>query len=218
MSTPLGALTLLPPDPPRPAVPPQPGGAVAWGARQARTRRWLTGVGVFGALFPLVMVAAGPYLGEIVYGGMAVCWGFLFPGCGLAVLLIAAVNRTRADAEALLLGIASIVVSLVLAEPVGRAASEAYLSSHGVELDRAAAEWVANRAQSTELPAGGVLVRSGIRRAREVDGGVLFSTSFPFGPAFFYADRSMETREPGCDLITPAGGRWYLWQCSDSMD
>jgi len=215
VSTPLGALALLPPEPPRPSSP-AVGRALKSIERPERLRRTPLAVGMFGALFPVACVAAAPYLDDVVIVFMVICWALLVPGCGVALLLLAGFNRTRADLNAVLAGVLTLVAAAALVKPAARAGSEAFVSSHAPELERGAARWRREWRPMSDTPVDGGLRVLGIRAAAPGEGGIRFTTDAPFGPDLFYADPMMNGQGESCDRLTPIGGRWYLWECPDA--
>lgn len=217
-------LALVPPEPPRlvPA-PATPAGL----ARRAKVRRVLTGACVTGALLPVPCVAAAPYLHEWVALGLVTSWVFLLPCGGFALLLAAAMWRTRDDLRALLLAGVSLVAGIALLGPAARAGMEAWVSSHAAELDAMAAARVAALApldrtgvvdedrRFSASPEGGAMRRLGLGGPELVQGGLFFRTDAPFAPGLLYADGSLARWPAPCGRlrVTPLGGRWYLYDC-----
>lgn len=198
--------------------------------RQALARRWATVGVVTGALLPVPLVAAGPYLGDGVYVGLVLSWAFLLPGCGLALLLAAALARTRDDLRALVLAAVSTAAGFSLLGPAGRLGMEAFASSHAAQLDVIAAEraaalahvaprpaWEAN-AEFARTAAGRALHGLGLDPPTPVSGGLRFTTRPPFAPDLLYADAAFDHGGPrGCARawVRPVGGRWFLFECGD---
>lgn len=228
MSAPAAApvLTLLPPQ--RPSLPsPRELSPVAR-RRQVVARRVMTAGCVAGALLPLACVAAGPYLGPVVYAGLVLSWAFLLPGCGLALLLTASFGRTRDDLRALVLAAVSLAVCVALIGPAGRLGTEAFVASHAVEMDAIAAQLVASHPWAVgtngvpqidyrfeDTAHGRALTRLGLRTPHAVRGGLLFAPDAPFAPAVLYADASLDQLANGCadPRVRPIGGRWFLYEC-----
>lgn len=232
MSAPAAApvLALLPPgDPPPRPVHPQPA-ALDHGALQLKVRRATTAACVAGALLPVAFVAAGPYVGDAVFVGLVLCWALVIPGCGLALLLSAAVGRTPNDLRALLAAFLSLALGLALVRPAARAGMEAWVASHGAELDALAAERAKLlRTEGVKGPDGNTtraaaanayaLLQMGLPFSSEVSGGLRFSTNAPFAPDLLYADGGGDPGK-GCVRlrVTPLGGRWFLYECSDPAE
>lgn len=234
MSAPAAApvLALVPPEPPRvvpaPAAPVTPA-TPADLARRARVRRVLAAACVTGALLPVPCVAAAAYLGEWVALGLVTSWVFLLPCGGFALLLSAALWRTRDDVLALVRVAVAFAVGTALIGPAARAGMQAYVSSHAAELDALAAERVAVLATlpPAELEAeigrfpgtreAGDLRRLGLHSPYPVRGGVRFDTTAPFAPRLLYADPALDRWPSPCarERVTPIGGRWYLYECHD---
>jgi hypothetical protein len=222
------ALALLPPQRPSlppPAREPSPAGR----RRQVVARRFAAAGCVAGALLPVAFVAAGPYLGEAAYVGLVVPWALLLPGCGLALLLAAALGRTRDDLRALVLAALSLAAGVALIGPAGRLGAEAFVSSHAVELDGVAAELVAahssavarNGSVRTDYTFDGAtaparaLARLGLGVPRLTRGGLRFDSSAPFAPDLLYAHASLDGFPADCpnERVRPVGGRWFLYEC-----
>jgi hypothetical protein len=201
--------------------------------RQVIARRYAT-VGVMtGALLPVPLVAAGPYLGAGAFVGLVVSWALLLPGCGLALLLAAALGRTRDDLRALVLVAVSLAVAVALLGPAGRLGMEAFAASHAAELDGIAAERAAALAHVApgavwesnvgfgRTAGGRTLRRLGLDFPTPAHGGLHFNTTAPFAPDLLYADAAFDV-EPGprgCARawVRPVGGRWFLFACGDRV-
>lgn len=228
-------LALLPPQ--RPSLPSPRELSPEARRRLVVARRFMTAGCVVGALLPLACVAAGPYLGDVVYVGLVVSWALLLPGCGLALLLSAALGRGHDDLRALVLVAMSLAACIALIGPAGRLGTAAHVSSHAVELDAIAARLVASHPWAVgtngvpqidyrfeDTAPGHALTRLGLRTPQVTRGGLLFGTDAPFAPAVLYADASLDNVSGGCATprVSPVGGRWFLYDCrgrrADSED
>jgi hypothetical protein len=218
-----------PPSPARPGT----GELTAQGRRrQVIARRYAVAGCVTGALLPVPLVAAGPYLGAGVYVGLVVSWALLLPGCGLALLLAAALGRTRDDLRALVLVAVSLVMGAALLGPAGRLGTEAFASSHAAELDGIAAERAAalahvapaavgeSNAEFERTAGGRALRRLGLNSPTPAEGGLHFTTTPPFAPDLLYADAAFDGGDRGCAhaWVRPVGGRWFLFECGDRVE
>ncbi|HEX9936068.1 MAG TPA: hypothetical protein VGB15_03070 [Longimicrobium sp.] len=231
MSAPAAApvLALLPPGDP-PLLPAHAPDREVLRQKVQKVRRVTTAGCVIGAFTPVAFTAAGPYLGDAVFVGLVIPWALVIPGCGLALLLSAAITRTRDDLKALLAVFLSLVLAIALIEPAARAGMEAFVASHATELDVLTAER-ARLLDFGETPDASV-VRSGAEDANSaalrrmgvtgwsyVNGGLRLRTAAPFAPDLLYADGGGDSISACNRLsVTPLGGRWFLYECRDASE
>jgi hypothetical protein len=172
----------------------------------------------------------GPYVDDVVVAGMVFCWALVIPACGVTLLLLTGVSRTRDDGRALLAAILLLVLSIVLILPAGRAGMTAWMDSHAAELDPLAAKLVlldrtgASRdpdgsASQAAIATADALRRMGLAYAGAVHGGLRFTSDAPFAPDVLYADPAVRGENECVRLrVTPVGGRWFLYECGDARE
>jgi hypothetical protein len=188
----------------------------------ARLRSVATGMCVSGALLPLPFIAAGRSVGTWEWMGIGFAWTFLLPAGGVLLLICVAVNRTRAELRALLLGAAAITAGIALLPTAARVGTEAYVSSHSGEMDEMAAwgrqHWTwAIGGPFDAYPEGehSVSRMTGHRVWPQfMDGGIAFVSETLFDGDLFYADGVKSTTPFTCRDLRAIGGRWYLADCS----
>jgi len=219
-------LRIVPPGLPPAAA--QAADPAAYARRVARTRAVAAAMCVTGALLPVPCVAAQPYLGDAVWVGIAFSWVFLLPVGGLALFVVAARRRTRAELRAMLLAAAAFVASLPLLKGAGHIGQEAWVSSHAAEMEALAArsrtEWVATVPKDGPSPKANEALQRELRaRGYEgpymVDGGIAFHSHQLFGADLLYADGGRADADAWtCRAPRAIGGRWYLVRCSTGDD
>jgi len=225
-AAPTPVLALVPPGP-SPSRP-GPGELSPEGRRRmVLARRYATAGCVTAAVLPVFCAAAAPYVDDVIVLGFVLSWLFLLPGCGLALLLAAALGRTHDDLRALVMVALALVLGVALIGPASRVGMEAFVSSHAAELDAAAAEQVASHLPLVGAPIletsyltdgtsnGRALRELGLRRSTPVRGGLRFEADAPFAPSLFYADARLDQARSTCvrESFRPIGGRWFLYEC-----
>ncbi|HSU13894.1 hypothetical protein [Longimicrobium sp.] len=212
-------LALLPPGP----APSPVSASLADRARVVRrTRAGATAVCVTGALLPLPFVLMERWIGEGQYLGIVGSWLFLFGIGGLVLFIVAVSQRTRDDLRAMLVAIATFVAAVALLPAAGRVGTEAYVSTHAVELDalaaRVRAEWRPappdGRLDEAQLALRAEARRRNLGRPRVVDGGIVFQSGELFGSDLFYSDGVKNDAAFQCRDLRSIGGRWYTASCS----
>jgi hypothetical protein len=175
-----------------------------------------------GALLPLPFVLMERWIGEGQYVGIVGSWLFLLPIGGLVLFIVAVIQRTRDDLRAMLVVAATFAAAVALLPAAGRVGTEAYVSTHAVELDalaaRVRAEWqpapLDGRLDETQLAIRAAARRRNLGRPRVVDGGIVFRSGELFGSDLFYADGVKSDAAFQCRHPRSIGGRWYTAQCS----
>lgn len=232
MSTPAPRLELVPPTPqPSAEAPshiPMTGAVRSEADRRAfaaRMGRVMLRCGVAAcAVIPLVFLF-GPQLGEAGMVTLLLPCGMVIVGCGIGLLGLAVVERTRATFLALMVGILSLFGAIALAQLAIPAAAELHVAMHQVELDALAAD-VRAVATGKLVPSGSAqelnqrltdefrprLREVGMNDVAVVDGGLLFSPAD--GPGVLYADGVAGPADPCPRMeLRALGGRWYERRC-----